>query len=133
MGPAAAVSLADAKQYREFEIPESALGLLWSSSGFTNEDRKFGITEITTDQSQRAGRLMGAKMDITTAMREQQLMCLYAIGGKVIFRQRELKEKWLSAIGPGGVQCVEFCWNKVNTRPEAEMEGAYSTGELKGG
>lgn len=133
LGPAGSMEMVGDKPYREYEIPVKALGDEWEGSGFEPRHLKFGLTQITVNQGIRAGRLMGAKMDIGTAFLEQQLMTIWVIGGEKCARNRDYKMKWMDAIGPGGRQVVEFCWNKINTRPDSEMEAVFEAGELKRG
>ena len=133
MGPDGSVALAGSRPYREFILPADVLGDEWGDSGFNEQHLTFGLTQITVEQQIRSGRLMGAKMDVGTAMMEQQLMCLYTIGGEKIFRNRDYKRKWMDAIGPGGRQVVEACWTKINTIEDAKAEQVFEAGEIKRG
>lgn len=134
LGPEGSIAMAETRAYREFTIPTKVLGQEWPTSGFEERHLTFGITEIAIEQQIRAGRLMGAKMDVGTAFIEQQLMCLYTVGGEKIARNRDYKLKWLEAIGPGGRDVVEHCWNKINTVTDGEKDAVYQTGgEIKRG
>lgn len=121
------------RDFHEFDVPSALLGDLWSHSEFSDEDRTFGLTQITTEQSIRAGRFVGAKLDLGTAQQEQILMCLYTIGEKVVRRNRAQKVAWLEAIGPKGRQVVDFCWNKINTSSDAELDEVFSSGRRRRG
>lgn len=131
--PQGAIAPTNQRDYVEFTIPKEALGGDWEASKFGDEHLKFGITEITVAQTQRAGKLMGAKLDVMTSFYEQQLMCIYTIGGEHVKNMRDFKVEWMSALGPGGRQVVEGCWNKINTQPEVVVDTAVSSGESKRG
>lgn len=133
LGPSGAIDTVGERPYREFVLPPSCLGDEWGTSGFGEDSLRFGLTQITVDQHIRSGRLMGAKMDIGTAMIEQQLMCIYTIGGAKVARNRDYKLRWMEAIGPGGRQIVEHCWNKINTVADSDAEQVYELGETKRG
>lgn len=123
------MELAGDKAFKTFTIPQSMLGHEWSDSEFTDADRKFSMTSITTKQALKAGDLVGAKMRFATMNHEQQMMCLYLIGGKKVFRNRDFRSKWMDAIGAIGRQCVEACWMKMNTGLDSDMEAVFESGE----
>ncbi len=116
---------------REFTLPLESMGDRWASSGFTDAQRTFGLVQIKVGESIRCTRLMGQSLDFGTVQQEQVLTCIRTIGGVLVERDRDMKIAWLEAIGPGCLHTVEFCWNKINTRPEKEMSAVFESGEIK--
>lgn len=122
-----------ARPYKRYRLPNEVVGSGWATSGFTDEDLEFGMTEITTDQRLRASRLAGTKMDFQAVNMEQTFQCIYMIGGKLTNNNRGVIKGWFEAIGPKGQDIVERIFAEMTSATETEVQAVMGAGSWEAG
>jgi len=103
------------RPFIEYTIPESMVGLGWGSSGFSEADRSFKMTEISPRQQDHAAKLMFA--------------AVWQVGEWKAARERAKLEAWWDAIGSKGRRLVEAAFMRMQSVEEVDVEMFLSSGK----
>jgi len=115
------------RPFIEYTIPESMVGLGWGSSGFSEADRTFKMTEISPRQQDHAAKIAG--QNASALGRELMFAAVWQVGEWKAARERAKLEAWWDAIGSKGRRLVEAAFMRMQSVEEVDVEMFLSSGK----
>lgn len=115
------------RPFMEYTIPESMVGLGWSSSGFSDGDRTFKMTEISPRQQDHAAKIAG--QNASALGRELMFASLWIVGDWKTAKERAKLDRWWEAIGSKGRRLVEAAFMRQQSVEEVDVETFLSSGK----
>lgn len=110
------------REHYIFTLPDNVLPEAWKTSGFSDTDRTFALTLLSTAEEEAALRTAGQNNDMSAVGKHWMLSSIYAIGGRYTGRNFDTITSWLDAIGPKGRKLVDHAWSHLHTISQKQGE-----------